>query len=233
MKTVSLSGSLRENVGSKDAKILRQEARVPGVVYGNGGNIHFHVKETELNKMVFTPEVTFVSIELDGKEYKAIFKEIQFHPVTDRITHFDLLAVTEDKLIDIALPVKLTGNSPGVLNGGKLRQNYRKLKVKTLAKDLPEFITEAKEANISKKAPKESQFWQTLFISGGRKDKISKGDIAGLFIKQGNISNDQLGTIELKQDCAFVAVPKTEANNLVSTLNNSRLKKKKVRITIL
>ncbi|MDC1370277.1 50S ribosomal protein L25 [Flavobacteriales bacterium] len=140
MKTVSLSGSLRENVGSKDAKHLRLEARVPGVIYGNGQNIHFHVKETELNKLVFTPDVNFVGIDLDGKEYKAIFKEIQFHPVTDRITHFDLLAITEDKIIDIALPVRLTGNSPGVLNGGKLRQNYRKLKVKALAKDLPEFI---------------------------------------------------------------------------------------------
>lgn len=140
MKTVSLSGSLRENVGSKDAKVLRKEGRVPGVIYGNGENIHFHVKETDLNKLVFTPEVTFINIDLDGKEYKAIFKEIQFHPVTDRITHFDLMAIVEDKLVNIALPVRLTGNSPGVLNGGKLRQNYRKLKVKALAKDLPEFI---------------------------------------------------------------------------------------------
>ena len=146
MKTVSLSGSPRENVGSKDAKVLRNEGRVPGVLYGNGENIHFHVKETELNKLVFTPDVHFINIELDGKEYKAIFKEIQFHPVTDRITHFDLMAVVDDKLVTIALPVRLTGNSPGVLNGGKLRQNYRKLKVKALAKDLPDFI----ELDISK-----------------------------------------------------------------------------------
>ncbi|MDA9262088.1 50S ribosomal protein L25 [Flavobacteriales bacterium] len=141
MKTVSLSGSLRGDVGSKGAKALRKEGQVPGVVYGNGGNIHFHVKETDLNKLVFTPEVNFVSIEIDGNEHKAIFKEIQFHPVTDRITHFDLLAVTEDKIVTIAIPLKLTGSSPGVLNGGKLRQNYRKIKVKALAIDLPEFIT--------------------------------------------------------------------------------------------
>ena len=141
MKTVSLSGSLREDVGSKGAKALRKEGQVPGVVYGNGGNIHFHVKETDLNKLVFTPEVHFVSIELDGNEQKAIFKEIQFHPVTDRITHFDLLSVSEDKIISIALPVKLTGSSPGVLNGGKLSQNYRKIKLKALAKDLPEFLS--------------------------------------------------------------------------------------------
>lgn len=141
MKTVSLSGSLREDVGSKGAKALRKEGQVPGVIYGNGSSVHFHVKETDLNKLVFTPEVRFVSIELDGKEHKAIFKEVQFHPVTDRITHFDLLAVTENKTVSIELPVKLSGNSPGELNGGKLRQNYRKIKVKALAKDLPEFIT--------------------------------------------------------------------------------------------
>ena len=74
---------------------------------------------------------------------------------------------------------------------------------------------------------------ETLFISGGRKDKISKGDIAGLFFKQGKLSKDQLGTIELKQDCAFVAVPKSISEALVDSLNNSRLKKKKVRVIIL
>ena len=97
---------------------------------------------------------------------------------------------------------------------------------------LPDFINEVKEVDISSKAPKEPQFWQTLFISGGRKDKISKGDIAGLFFKQGNLSQEQLGTIELKQDCAFVAVPITLAHDLIDRLNNSRLKKKKVRIYV-
>jgi len=98
---------------------------------------------------------------------------------------------------------------------------------------LPEFIDKTKSVDISKKAPKKRQFWETLFISGGRKDKISKGDIAGLFFKQGGITKDQLGTIELKQDCAFVAVPVAISNDLVKKLNNSRLKKKKVRITVL
>tara|TARA_R110002096_G_scaffold118427_3_gene256430 strand:- start:840 stop:2153 length:1314 start_codon:yes stop_codon:yes gene_type:complete len=98
---------------------------------------------------------------------------------------------------------------------------------------LPEFIQNVKGINISKKAPHKPQFWETLFISGGRKDKISKGDIAGLFFKQGGINKDQLGTIELKPDCAFVAIPLTLANELVEKLNNTRLKKKKVRVTIL
>ena len=98
---------------------------------------------------------------------------------------------------------------------------------------LPEFIKDSGDMDISKKAAPMKQFWETLFISGGRKDKISKGDIAGLFFKQGNINKDQLGEIELKQDCAFVAVPVSIAQQLVEKLNNSRLKKKKVRITIL
>ena len=96
---------------------------------------------------------------------------------------------------------------------------------------LPEFIKKTKGEDISKKGPNKPQFWETLFISGGRKDKISKGDIAGLFFKQGGINKDQLGVIELKQDCAFVAVPLSIADQLVDKLNNTRLKKKKLRVS--
>ena len=98
---------------------------------------------------------------------------------------------------------------------------------------LPEFILNVKGIDISEKAPYKPQYWQTLFISGGRKDKISKGDIAGLFFKQGKLDKHELGTIELKQDCAFVAVPLAKADDLVLNLNNTRLKKKKVRVTLL
>lgn len=105
--------------------------------------------------------------------------------------------------------------------------------LKWAKENLPDFIKKPKNVNIAVKAPYKPQYWETLFISGGRKDKISKGDIAGMFFKIGGINQDQLGTIELKQDCAFVAVPIGIANNLVATLNNTRLKKKKVRVTIL
>jgi len=98
---------------------------------------------------------------------------------------------------------------------------------------LPEFVGKPKVQMLAKNGTRKPQFWTTLFISGGRKDKISKGDIAGLFFKQGQINKDQLGVIELKQDCAFVAVPVSIADNLVVKLNNSRLKKKKVRVTII
>jgi len=96
---------------------------------------------------------------------------------------------------------------------------------------LPEFIGTPPVEDISKQSIRKSVFWETLFISGGRKDKISKGDIAGMFFKLGNLTKDQLGIIELKRDCAFVAVPVSISNRLVEQLNNTRLKKKKIRIT--
>ena len=95
----------------------------------------------------------------------------------------------------------------------------------------PEFIEKSQVVKIPTTGERKANFWTTLFISGGRKDKISKGDIAGLFFKQGEINKDQLGVIELKQDCAFVAVPVSVADDLVEKLNNTRLKKKKVRVT--
>lgn len=105
--------------------------------------------------------------------------------------------------------------------------------VKWEEEPVQDFIPEADLADVTTKVTHKKQYWETLFISGGRKDKISKGDIAGLFLKQGNLTKKQLGIIELKQDCAFVAVPFTMAKELAGALNNSRLKKKKVRITIL
>ena len=105
--------------------------------------------------------------------------------------------------------------------------------LKSKSHRLPSFITDAEPFEIPfAEAPPET-LWETIFIGGGRKDKISKGDIAGLFFKEGNLKKGQLGEIELKQDCAYLAVPFAEAEHLVNILNNSRLKKKKVRISIL
>ncbi|OIQ23863.1 DEAD/DEAH box helicase [Lacinutrix sp. MedPE-SW] len=98
---------------------------------------------------------------------------------------------------------------------------------------LPEFITTSQVEKLNGKHANINSNWSTLFISGGRKDKISKGDIAGLFFKQGNLERNELGVIELKQDCAFVAVPKTKVNSIITSTNNTRLKKKKVRVTLI
>ena len=102
--------------------------------------------------------------------------------------------------------------------------------IKGAGEVFPEFVEKSKIQTLSKTGEIKPPFWTTLFISGGRKDKISKGDIAGLFFKQGHITKDQLGVIELKQDCAFVAVPISIADDMVEKLNNLRLKRKKVRV---
>ncbi|NEW85566.1 MAG: ATP-dependent helicase, partial [Mariniphaga sp.] len=99
--------------------------------------------------------------------------------------------------------------------------------------DLPDFIRNAEVEEFQKAPIAAASVWKTLFVSGGRKDKISKGDIAGLFIKQGKLTSDQLGTIEIKLDCAFVAVHAFEVDRLIQLVDNSRLKNKKVRVTVI
>lgn len=140
MKTVSLSGSPRENVGKKGAASLRTEERVPAVIYGGKKQIHFSITVNEAKKLVFTPNVYLIEIEVSGKSYKVILQEVQSHPVTDRVLHLDFLEISDEKQFKIKLPVRLIGFSRGVRNGGTLRQNFRKLKVMGLAKDMPEAI---------------------------------------------------------------------------------------------
>ena len=120
-------------------------------------------------------------------------------------------------------------------NGRTARMNKQGTAYVLYWKDekLPDFISNLKEEKLTKVLPPETTRRTTLFISGGRKDKISKGDIAGLFFKQGGLVGDELGTIELKQDCAFVSVPDEKATKLIDVLNNSKLKKKKIRIKII
>ncbi len=115
----------------------------------------------------------------------------------------------------------------------RMHENGTAYILKSKNERLPDFIKNAEEIEVSSKQKSAKPQWQTLYISGGRKDKISKGDIAGLFFKQGKLEKDELGIIELKQDSAYVSVPFSKASELVEKLNNSRLKKKKVRITIL
>jgi ATP-dependent RNA helicase DeaD len=128
----------------------------------------------------------------------------------------------------------MTGDDFTHRNGRTARVNAKGTAyiLKWEKENLPDFIKNAPTEKLKGKVAIQSQYWETLFISGGRKDKISKGDIAGMFFKLGHISKDQLGIIELKQDCTFVAVPISIAEKLVKNLNNTKLKKKKVRVTI-
>ena len=114
MKTASLSGSPREGVGKKDAAELRAKGQVPGVLYGGSEQVHFHVNEVQLNKLVFTPDTFRFAFEVGGTTYDCIVQDVQFHPVTDRIVHLDLLQVFADKPIRVKLPVTTSGTSVGV-----------------------------------------------------------------------------------------------------------------------
>ena len=140
MKTASLSGSPREGVGKKDATELRAKGQVPGVLYGGSEQVHFHVNEVQLNKLIFTPDTYLIQFEVGGASHNCVVQDIQFHPVTDRIVHIDLLQVQTDKPIRVNLPVGTEGTAIGVQNGGRLHVVYRRLPVIGLADQIPETI---------------------------------------------------------------------------------------------
>ena len=135
MKSIAISGSLRENVGKRDAKELRYQALVPAVLYGGATQTHFSVSAADLKAVVYTPVVHFIDLDIAGVKSQAIIKDLQFHPLTEQIIHVDFLLLDEAKPVTIEIPVRLTGTSPGVKVGGKLVQKLRKLKVKALPKD--------------------------------------------------------------------------------------------------
>ncbi len=139
MKTVSLSGSPRENVGKKDAAHLRAEGRVPAVVYGGDEQIHFSLDIIEFSKYVYTPDVFKFELEIGGKQVEATLKDLQFDPVSDRIIHADFLQLIEGKPIKMELPVRITGSAIGVRNGGRLAVLFRRIKIAGLPKDFPDY----------------------------------------------------------------------------------------------
>ena len=140
MKSIAISGSPRENVGKRDAKELRYQGLVPAVLYGGKNQIHFAVSASDLKGLVYTPDVQFVDLDVAGVKAKAIVQDVHFHPLTDLPLHVDFLELNEKKPVTMEIPVKLTGVSPGVKTGGKLVQKLRKLRVKALPKDMPQFV---------------------------------------------------------------------------------------------
>ncbi|MCK5857403.1 MAG: 50S ribosomal protein L25/general stress protein Ctc [Bacteroidales bacterium] len=141
MKTVSMSGSLRENVGKKDAKKTRNSGFIPSVIYGGKEQLHIAIPVRDFRALIFSHEIAFVKIEVEGKEINAILQDIQYHPVSDNIMHADFLELIDGKEIVMGVPVTTTGIAPGILEGGKLQTKLRKLKLKALPENLPETIT--------------------------------------------------------------------------------------------
>ncbi len=140
MKKVSLSGSSRENVGKKDAKALRRANQVPAVIYGGKEQKHIVLSEVDIKKVVYSPDVYQIELDVKGSTTNVIIQDIQFHPVTDRIVHVDFLELSSDREVKIGLPVRTTGLSVGVRNGGRLAMNFRKLNCKGLPDAFPEAI---------------------------------------------------------------------------------------------
>jgi large subunit ribosomal protein L25 len=146
MKIVSLSGSPRANVGKKDAAQLRRKGQIPCVLYGGKEQVHFHADVRAFKHIIYTPEVCFVDLDLNGKKAKAMLQEAQFHKVNDSLLHVDFLEIVDGKAVTIAIPVKLHGQPEGVKAGGRLILSHRKVKVKGPAEKIPAFL----ELNIEK-----------------------------------------------------------------------------------
>ena len=141
MKSITIKGSQRESVGKAATKALRNAGQVPCVLYGGDNVLHFSAPEMAFKSIVYTPNVYTATIELDGKSYTAILQDIQFDPVSDKILHVDFYELNKNKEITIEVPIQIEGTSPGVMAGGTLRIVNRKLKVKALPDNLPDFVS--------------------------------------------------------------------------------------------
>lgn len=140
MKSIAISGSVRQNVGKRDAKELRYQGLVPAVLYGGKEQTALSVSAADLKPVLYTADVVIVELNIDGQTKRAIVQDAQFHPLTDLVTHIDFLELFDDKEVSLNIPIKLTGTSPGVKMGGKLVQKLRNLRVKALPGNLPQEI---------------------------------------------------------------------------------------------
>jgi large subunit ribosomal protein L25 len=141
MKNIELKGSIRTEIGKKALKALRKEDIIPCNLYGGkDANVNFKVSKSDFRPIIFTPNKYLINLSIDGKQCNAILKEMQYHPVSDELLHADFLLVEENKKIIVDIPVILKGYAIGVKEGGKLIQDVRTLKVRALAKDMPDFL---------------------------------------------------------------------------------------------
>ena len=140
MQVFDLKGEVRNDLGKKATKAVRYAEKVPCVLYGGEANVHFAVLDKDLKKLLYTPNVYLVNLDLDGKSYGVVMRDIQFHPVTDKVLHIDFYQTSEDKPVVMDVPVRVTGHAAGVQAGGKLAIITRKLKVKALPKDMPDEV---------------------------------------------------------------------------------------------
>ncbi|WP_373058630.1 50S ribosomal protein L25/general stress protein Ctc [Zunongwangia sp. H14] len=208
MKSITINGSKRESVGKKSTKALRNAGQVPCVLYGGGQEpLHFAAEEIAFQNLVYTPDVHTVEIKLaDGKKYNAVLQDIQFHPVTDAILHMDFYEIFEDTPISMEIPIHTEGIPRGVKNGGVLRYNLRRLRVKGLPGDLPDYIV----ADVAK-----LKIGQKLYVTAVESDKYKIQHPDNTVICQVRTSRNIIALDEEEEDEDEVAaddVPATEVD---------------------
>ena len=186
MKSFALSSEARQ-ISKIANRALRNQGKVPCVLYGGEKQVYFSVSENDLNKLVNTPAVYIVEIDFEGTVYKAILQDIQFHPLTDRINHVDFLQVFEDKEVTINIPVNFNGSEIGVKNGGKLVIRRRSIKTRALPSNLPDAI----EVNIE-----DLKIGKTIFIGDIRNDNYTylasdKAVVVSVKMARGAVLDDE------------------------------------------
>jgi large subunit ribosomal protein L25 len=186
MKTFALGASVRET--NKIAnRALRNQGKVPCVLYGGEKQVYFSATENDLNKLVNTPDVYLLNIDIDGESYQAILQDIQFHPLTDRIVHIDFLQVFDDKEVTVSIPVNFIGTPIGVRNGGNLLVRRRAIKTRAIPANLPDAI----EINIE-----DLKIGKFLYIGDVRDEKYTflaedKSVIVGVKTARGAIEDEE------------------------------------------
>ena len=141
MKSLEIIGFKRANLGKKESKDLRLEGNVPCVLYGGKEQVHFHSPMILFRDLVYTPDTYMVDLNIEGDIYKCTLQDIQFHPVSEAILHADFLLIVKGKPVKMDIPIKFEGDAPGVMAGGKLIMKLRKVTLKALPKDMPDYIT--------------------------------------------------------------------------------------------
>ena len=187
MKTLAISAKQRENVGKTSTRALRNQGKVPCVLYGGEKQVAFHAHENDFRKLVYTPDVFIVELDIEGSKVKAIMQDIQFHPVTDKILHIDFLEITDDKAITVSIPVILNGLAIGVRDGGNLMFRRRKIITRGLTANLPNAI----EINIEDVKIGQFIYIKDLNIEGCEFLAPDSSVVVGVKMSRGAVETDE------------------------------------------
>ena len=141
MEVVKINGEPRQDTGGKASKALRRNGLVPAVIYGSDEPVHFSTTQLGLRDLIYTADFKVAEVTVDGKQIRAILKEVQFHPITDLVSHADFLRLEEGRTVKVEVPIRFTGTSPGVRAGGKLQQNIRRVRIKATPENLVNELT--------------------------------------------------------------------------------------------